>query len=417
MNDVKPLQKCMTAQQKSLPLFWLGFWLLFIKFLWQATVVVPVDEMVLRVLLLWGMAFLALRVAVLLPHYKRRALVMGSLFAAAVSYVLSGETVLLSTLLVVFAATGVGAQTVIRAWCRAVAPLLVLMLACYGMAELMGETIGETFSDIGGLRDMRGALFFIHPNYCGAYFFSYAIGQCMRKDVSVPMKVACYLCSLAVIYFITGSRTSTLSLLSYPALALTLRIAFGRIGERAAKGTSIVVVLVPVLLSVFTYWLGSYWFTSPMFSQELSDLLTGRPALWWAQYNYAGLTLLGQPAFQGTVLVRGTYHEVATVDGMYSSFLYNIGLVGFLCILALLYLWARRAKSNELELMSAAVLALFLFGFCEWHAANALVCVPLLLLGDSMELKELVTATSASASASDANVIRSLRQAPGLRGC
>lgn len=414
MNDMKPLQRGITAQQKSLPLFWLGFWLLFIKFLWQATVVVPVDEMVLRLLLLWGMAFLALRIAVLLPYYKRRALVMGSLLASAVSYVLSGETVLLTTLLVVFAATGVGAQKVIRAWCRAVAPVLVLMLACYGMAELMGETVGETFSDIGGLRDMRGALFFIHPNYCGAYFFSYAIGQCLRKDVSAPMKVVCYLGSLAVIYFITGSRTSTLSLLSYPALALGLRIAFGRIGERAAKGTSIIVVLVPVLLTVFTYWLGSYWFTSPMFSQGLSDLLTGRPALWWAQYNYAGLTLFGQPAFQGTVLVHGTYHEVTTIDGMYSSFLYNIGLVGFLCILALLYLWARRAKSNELELMSAAVLTLFLFGFCEWHAANALVCIPLLLLGDAMELRGVATATSASTSISSASAIRALRQTPGL---
>lgn len=414
MNDAKSLQRGVTVQQKSLPLFWLGFWLLFIKFLWQATVVVPVDEMVLRVLLLWGMAFLALRIAVLLPHYKRRVLVVGSLLVAAISYALSGETVLLSTLLVVFAATGVGAQKVIRAWCRAVAPVLVLMLVCYGAAELMGETIGETFSDIGGLRDTRSALFFVHPNYCGAFFFSYAIGQCLRKDVSVPMKVICYLGSLAVIYFITGSRTSTLSLLSYPVFALALRIAFGRIGESAAKGMSIIIVLVPVLLAVFTYWLGSYWFTSPMFSQGLSDLLTGRPALWWAQYNYAGLTLLGQPAFQGTVLVRGTYHEVATVDGMYSSFLYNIGLVGFLCILILFYLWARRAKSSELELMSAAILALFLFGFCEWHAANALVCIPLLLLGDAVELQEPATMTSTSALGS--NAIRAPRQASDTKG-
>lgn len=414
MNDAKSLQRGVTVQQKSLPLFWLGFWLLFIKFLWQATVVVPVDEMVLRVLLLWGMAFLALRIAVLLPHYKRRVLVVGSLLVAAISYALSGETVLLSTLLVVFAATGVGAQNVIRAWCRAVAPVLVLMLVCYGVAELMGETIGETFSDIGGLRDARSALFFVHPNYCGAFFFSYAIGQCLRKDVSVPMKVICYLGSLAVIYFITGSRTSTLSLLSYPVFALALRIAFGRIGESAAKGMSIIIVLVPVLLAVFTCWLSSYWFTSPMFSQGLSDLLTGRPALWWAQYNYAGLTLLGQPAFQGTVLVRGTYHEVATVDGMYSSFLYNIGLVGFLCILVLFYLWARRAKSSELELMSAAILALFLFGFCEWHAANALVCIPLLLLGDAVELQEPATMTSTSALGS--NAIRAPRQASDTKG-
>lgn len=414
MNDAKSLQRGVTVQQKSLPLFWLGFWLLFIKFLWQATVVVPVDEMVLRVLLLWGMAFLALRIAVLLPHYKRRVLVVGSLLVAAISYALSGETVLLSTLLVVFAATGVGAQKVIRAWCRAVAPVLVLMLVCYGVAELMGETIGETFLDIGGLRDTRSALFFVHPNYCGAFFFSYAIGQCLRKDVSVPMKVICYLGSLAVIYFITGSRTSTLSLLSYPVFALALRIAFGRIGESAAKGMSIIIVLVPVLLAVFTYWLSSCWFTSPMFSQGLSDLLTGRPALWWAQYNYAGLTLLGQPAFQGTVLVRGTYHEVATVDGMYSSFLYNIGLVGFLCILVLFYLWARRAKSSELELMSAAILALFLFGFCEWHAANALVCIPLLLLGDAVELQEPATMTSTSALGS--NAIRAPRQASDTKG-
>lgn len=416
MNDVKPLRRAMTAQQKSLPLFWFGFWLLFIKFLWQATVVVPVDEMVLKVLLLWGMAFLALRIAVLLPHYKSRAFVVGSLLVAAISYVLSGETVLLSTLLVVFAATGVGAQKVIRAWCRAVVPVFVLMLACYGVAELMDEAVGVTFSDIGGLRDTRGALFFIHPNYCGAYFFSYAIGQCLRKDVSVPMKVSCYLVSLTVIYFITGSRTSTLSLLSYPVFAFALRIVFGRIGERAAKGTSIVIALVPVLLAVFTYWLGSYWFTSPMFSQGLSDLLTGRPTLWWAQYNFAGLTLLGQPAFQGTVLVRGTYHEVATVDGMYSSFLYNIGLVGFLCILVLFHLWARRAKSNELELMSAAVLALFLFGFCEWHAANALVCTPLLLLGDAVELRELATMTSTSASLSGSSAIRVPQQAPDMKG-
>lgn len=410
MSNEKPLQKDTAIQQRSILLFWLGYWLLFAKFLWQATVVIPSDEIILKMLLLWGMLFLIIRIAVMMPHYERPSLVIGGLLAAAMSYLFSGETVLLSTLLVVFAATGIGAQKMIRAWCRAIAPVLFLMLAYYGVAGLMGEAVGEAFSDIGGVRDVRNALLFIHPNYCGAYFFSYAIGQCVRKDVSVSMKVFCYLSSLAVIFFITGSRTSTIALLSYPVFALTLRVAFGRAGDRAAKGTLIVVVLTPIMLTLFTYWLGSYWFTSPMFSQEMSDLLTGRPALWWAQYNYAGVTLFGQPAFQGTVLVRGTYHEVATVDGMYSSFLYNIGLVGLLCILSLLYLWVHKSKTEDIELMSAAVLALFLFGFCEWHAANALVCVPLLLLGDAMEVKEPLK----SASASPSNASRTSREALGL---
>ena len=390
MSDFKHRETVSTIRSKSLPLFWLGFWLLFVKFLWQATVVIPANETVSRVLLLLGMMFLLMRIAAQFQHYEKPGLVIIGLIVAVVSYVLSGETVLLSTLLVIFAASGVGSQNIIKAWCRAVLPILGLMLAAYAIALLTNDTAGMAFSNMGGFRETRNSLFFVHPNYCGAFFFSYAIGQCMRKDVPVIMKAACYIGCLTVIFFITGSRTSTLALLSYPMLVLVLRFAFGKNGKRAVLGTTMSVVLVPIVLAAFTYWLGSYWFTSPMFSQDVSDLLTGRPALWWAQYNYVGLSLFGQPAFQGIILVRGTYHEVSTVDGMYSSFLYNIGIVGFSYILILLYLWTRNAKTNEIESMSAAILSLFLFGFCEWHAMNAFVCVPLLLLGDAMKLKDSV---------------------------
>lgn len=382
-NLIKPRYR-LAARERSSMLFWLGFWALFAKFIWQSTVILPSSEIALRVLLLFGMLFLTLRILFILPYYNRPRMVIVSVAIAGLSYVLSGETVLLSTLLTLFAAAGIGSGTIMRTWCRAMFPILAMMLAVYGLAWIMGDSAGELFEGIGGVRESRSALFFVHPNYCAAFFFAFAISQSVRKDISLPFIIACYFVCLLVIFFVAGSRTSTIALLSFPIFAAVLRALFGKVGNRAEVGVSIALVILPVSLALFTYWIGAYWFTSPMFSQSLSDLLTGRPSLWWAQCNYAGLTLFGQEAFHGTITVRGTVQTVSTVDGLYSSLLFNIGIAGFVCILILAYRWGRLSITQSRGIKAAAILSIFLFGFCEWHALNVYVCVPLLLLGDGV---------------------------------
>lgn len=144
-----------------------------------------------------------------------------------------------------------------------------------------------------------------------------------------------------------------------------------------------VIVAVPLVLFLFTLWISAIWFMGPNFSQAASDFLTGRPALWWAQWNYAGLTVFGHHAFEGVLLIRGTFHDIHTVDGMYASFLFNLGVAGFAWLLVLAWR-AFKLKEGIDPIFAAALIAIFIFAFTEWHAVNAAVCAPLILLSRGM---------------------------------
>lgn len=86
-------------------------------------------------------------------------------------------------------------------------------------------------------------------------------------------------------------------------------------------------------------------------------------------------------------MIRGDYHVISTVDGMYASLLYNIGIAGFIWILALI------SKINSFGFrlnatVAAALFAVFILGFTEWHALNAIVFIPLVLLSIGVTSKK-----------------------------
>ena len=87
------------------------------------------------------------------------------------------------------------------------------------------------------------------------------------------------------------------------------------------------------------------------------------------------------------MLIRGTIHDIHTVDGMYASFLFNIGIAGFAWILVLVKRFFAWGGVRE-PIYVAALLTTFIFGFTEWHAMNAVVCVPLILLAEGLRNAE-----------------------------
>lgn len=370
--------------EKTRYLFWLGFWLLLAKFILQSTVFIKVDELFLKFLLLFGILFLVMRVAFMVGEHEHPVLVGVTLVIAAMSYALSGETILLTTFLVIFGAAGIGSQKILGAWLKVVGVLLSIMLLAYAVEQMSGYSSGMVFKDIGGFSSERNALYFNHPNYCAAFFFAFALAFMCRRGVSIPAKVLIYLGCLSVIYFIAASRTSALTLMLFSVFVLVLKLLKSKrlfVVERGAA------FMVPIFLMLLTLWIAVYWYTSSFYSQSLNDLLTGRPTLWWAQWSNVGFSLFGQRAFTGQVITYGTIHSVSTIDSFYSYMIFNAGIAGFICILVLYWRWLRTSFSEIAIVQIAALMAVWTFGFCEWHAINVLVCIPLVMFADTVFLK------------------------------
>ena len=225
----------LSLSSRSSVFFWMGFWVLFAKFFLQATVFVAVEGAFAKVLLLFGCAFLAFRVAVLFLEGHSSGLGIIGICLGTVSYVLSGESVLLTTSLLLTAAYEIDPQSILKCWSRAVTAIIVLMIWTYVIARLMGVTIGLQWSDIGGLSSNRSALFFIHPNYCAAVFFAWAMAMFCRTDVHIALRGIVGAISTSVIVAVAGSRTSAASLLLFYALVVVLTAWSNRAGSGFVK--------------------------------------------------------------------------------------------------------------------------------------------------------------------------------------
>ena len=386
MDKIADPLPILSPTKKSDVFFWFGFWILFAKFFLQAIIIFEIPDEIFRVLLLFGMTFLGIRTGLLVLEGECSWMAALGVCLGVLSYFLSGESVLLTTTLVITSAYGIDYQKILRYWVLAVSSILMIMMFSYFAALLLGDSIGLTWTNIGGMSSQRGALLFSHPNYCAVVFFAWAMSVWCLKSASHFLKFTAGLGALIIIIFITGSRTSALSLCAFFAIYFIFHFWESRRIESFERLIPKLLPLLPLMLCLLTFWISAIWFTSPHFKQELSDLFTGRPALWWAQWNYAGLTLFGHHAFEGTLLIRGDYHVISTVDGMYASLLYNIGIAGFIWILTLI------SKINSfgfrLDATEAAALsAVFILGFTEWHALNAIVFIPLALLSIGVTYK------------------------------
>lgn len=369
----------LSPAKKSDVFFWFGFWILFAKFFLQAIIIFEIPDEIFRVFLLFGITFLGIRTALLVLEGKCSWMATLGVCLGVLSYFLSRESVLLTTTLVITSSYGIEYQKILRYWVLAVSSILLFMMFSYFAALLLGDSIGLTWTNIGGMSSQRGALLFSHPNYCAVVFLAWAMSVWCLKGASHFLKLTAGFLALIVIIFITGSRTSALSLCAFFVIYFIFHFWESRRIESFKRFIPKLLPLLPLMLCLLTFWMSAVWFTSPHFKQEISDLFTGRPALWWAQWYYAGLTLFGHHAFEGTLLIRGDYHVISTVDGMYASLLYNIGIAGFVWILSLI------SKINSfgfrLDATDAAALsAVFILGFTEWHALNAIVFIPLALL-------------------------------------
>lgn len=376
----------LSPAKKSDVFFWFGFWILFAKFFLQAIIIFDIPDEIFRLFLLFGMTFLGIRTGLLVLEGECSWMAALGVCLGVLSYFLSGESVLLTTTLVITSAYGIDYQKILRYWVLAVSSILMIMMFSYFAALLLGDSIGLTWTNIGGMSSQRGALLFSHPNYCAVVFFAWVMSVWCLKGASHFLKLTAGLLALIIIIFITGSRISALSLCAFFAIYFIFHFWESRRIESFERFIPKLLPLLALMLCLLTFWISAIWFTSPHFKQELSDLFTGRPALWWAQWNYAGLTLFGHHAFEGTLLIRGDYHVISTVDGMYASLLYNIGIAGFIWILTLI------SKINSfgfrLDATDAAALsAVFILGFTEWHALNAIVFIPLALLSIGVTYK------------------------------
>lgn len=366
-------------------LFWPGFVLLVLKFLLESIPIIGVPNAFLTVLLGLGCAFLALKVLAVCNKYSRPSFVLTALFCATLAYVLSGETVLLTTLLVIFASVEVSSQDVIRLWCWMIFPVLTLMLILFLIELFPGIDLASgTFNAIGGFRAVRSSLWFGHPNTCAGYFVALALAYATRIDVSRLFKVTVFAISFFVVFFITGSRTSTMSMLAF--LLFYLFSLYGN-ARSAQKYSFRFVWMTPIIIAVITLFISSYWF-SEMYSWQFDNLLSGRPSLWWAQWSQVGLTFFGQHSFVGPLVIKSLAMNIVTVDGAYASLLFNLGLAGAFCFLLLFKHWASDTLIARSNTSAAALAAVAVAGFTEWAALNCCVFVVLLLLGDSLHFKE-----------------------------
>ena len=90
--------ECLVLEKSEIA-FWIGFWCIYLRFLFEATTLVRVADPFLSLLLLFGIVFLAIRVLAIFSDRGIEWISILGLSLSLISYLLSGDTIFFSTML------------------------------------------------------------------------------------------------------------------------------------------------------------------------------------------------------------------------------------------------------------------------------------------------------------------------------
>lgn len=389
-SEKKPLQgNIETLESKTRWMYILGLLLIIMNHLVdQIAPTIGIAELPTFLFMAGALFLLLVRFLSIAVNCRGRQVLTALLFInlSLVSWVLSGQSYLLTA---TFLILGVGSLD-IRKVIRSASSFIFLVVALLALLQLIqfivtGDLSGAVVRE--GNR-LRLSFFFQHPNVLAAHIAMSYIGFSVYDRVFKGSTIILG-CVLAVIcVWVTDSRTAGIIMAVY----IILRMIAKKVdyGGRIPK---LIYALTPLLMIVLVLFA-----TISILPEGLYDLLqkvlSGRPGYWELQYQQlGGFTLLGQHALSGTVVVDGWTHVNVTIDCFYAAALLSLGLWSLL-VFYLLYLKAglRACRERDFEIM-IALFCCALYGLTEIHMIDLSIAFPMLFLGARLfcaEKRELV---------------------------
>lgn len=361
-------------------MFVLGFGILYVRTLLQATTVVQLPDGIDKVFFVAGITFLFLHVVSAARLYGKGFWPYIAVIAAMlVCYARSGETAPLTVALVLIAgSTAARPRELVRCWFDlTVFSLLTLAALYFAMAIFDPSLVDPIYRVEDGLASRgRYSFFFAHPNMMGAFAMMLSGAYLyLRYDDLKPLNFVAIGSLNVAVFLLTDSRTALV-------LSLALIVLFWWQKRRGVfDGRR---VRVPVAAFFVLCLLTVLAVSGPLYSETLGSLLTGRVSLWHYCYINQGVTVFGQ-RFEETRYTDSTgwTYYYTTLDSAYASCLFTLGLAFTAFILWCL--WTRLGNADDdLAREMPLILVMLVFGITEVHVFNIAMCVSLLCLSGGL---------------------------------
>lgn len=365
---------------------YLAAYLLFIiKYMCEASVIIPWQGIVDTIIIILFMCLLAAKLA--LQSYTPAQL--AGFTAAAVLCVYSSINAKFSSPMLSFffliTLQDVDLRRVLRAGYRLKAAFIIAHVVCY-IALMVISPGSITYLYRGSVE--RHQFLFSHPNM----FTAYVVWTCIEFIyVNYGRIRAVHLAPILLVnilfYIFTNSRTGL-----YIIIIITVLIAIEKSSARFSDA-----VLRPASRYVFGVCSALCYALTVVYSPvisgtakdlwlKLNNLLTGRLVYGAYSYHYFGFTWLGRilhtPA---KVYYNGHWLDGVILDNSYQWLMLVYGGVFLLLVSAAFFFAVRRMDNIERIL----VIAYAIYALMENYTVNAAICFPLLLIGKSIFARRL----------------------------
>lgn len=303
----------------------------------------------------------------------RLAFDLVALCVGIASYVLSGETIPLTNIVLLLAIQRCGEGKMLAfIWIGVVSLFLVGGLLELLMQLMFAPDQLRLVVKEGG--ELAARLLFVHPNACAGYMLMLEItALVVAEKRGTPARVVLTGVFSLLILVITKSKTSFI--LSLAVMLACVLEMIGRLsGPRFIKYTYKIAVLLPIILTVTTFLIAG-----PFFQEGMEMVLTNRVGLWRGEYLKNGITLFGSQFVNGVIQYEGGTMHVETLDSAYAEYLFTYGLAG----LGVTYLiWLLELKDSGLlgrPFVCVLLAVTLLYGVTETHGLNLLFAFPLVI--------------------------------------
>lgn len=365
------------SRYAAIPAFFtIGFTLLYIRVFVNQVTVVSLPYLLDIGLLIAGAFFLFAHCFERIDAYgKNMGWVLAILLGTAYLYAVTGETApFVVALVLVSAASLDNVLFTVKLWFALTAGLAALLVVVYSAVLLMHPDSLLYFyrRENGYLASTRLSFFFNHPNMAAALALSLLGVILLFKSERFRFLENVVLLGIALtVFFTTGSRTSFILMLVLITL-FWLQNVFSILDRPSIR---FLLKLLPIALFVVTYLLAG-----PIYTPERGGWFTGRVWLWHVCLQNQGPTLLGQ-AFQPStaVTLNGWLGTASTLDSFYADCIFEYGLL-FSCLFCYLVWKSFSIETDYMHNAAPLIVVMLLFGFCEGHVLNIVICPALYLM-------------------------------------
>lgn len=246
----------------------------------------------------------------------------------------------------------------------------------FGIVNVLFSLVYSLFGNSSFFMDVEGVkrftFGFSHPNIFSIYLFNLVLMWIWLNFGHITKKNMLIIIFFEILAY-SGAKTRT------AVLNMIILIVLLFLGSRMTKKhfvlTTLAKYITPVC-AIFTYIVTYFYTTGNHFIRILDDFLSYRIRLGAYILNNFGVTLIGQPISDKSV-VWDPYWQLTefTFDNIYTYFISSIGIVWLILICIIFY---KLAKKKNVKI-NICIILWALYGITEVQGINAYILFPLVL--------------------------------------